>query len=260
MNHLEEFFSQHRGKRLDKYVHYLEVYDKYLHKYRNKKVTILEIGVNHGGSIDMWRSYFGEQCRYIGVDINPKCKEFESDGIEIYIGDQGDRDFLRSLADSVGHFDILIDDGGHSMVQQWTTFEVLYPRISVPGAYICEDTHTSYLPAFGGSRKSSNTFMNQILQKRILTEWHYEPVDKMDEFARTTESMHFFHSVVVIEKKFMSPVIGLTAGELELSAPPPQVTGERFLRNKPKLLGFIRNHPKLYQFMLRVRDKLRKRA
>ena len=258
MNKLEEFFSRHKGRRLDKYAHYLEVYDKYLHKYRSKKVTLLEIGVNHGGSIDMWRSYLGEQCRYIGVDINPKCKEFESDGIEIYIGDQSDRDFLNGLADSVGHFDILIDDGGHSMVQQWTTFEVLYPRISVPGIYICEDTHTSYFPAFGGDRKSPNTFMNRILQKaHTLNAWHYEPLDKMDDYVRTTESMHFYDSLVVIEKKVMSSATGLTAGELELPAPPAQVTGESFLRNRPKLMGFIRNHPKLYQFLLWIRNRLR---
>ena len=32
-------------------------------------------------------------------------------------GDQGNRDFLRELAQKIGPIDILLDDGGHQMHQ-----------------------------------------------------------------------------------------------------------------------------------------------
>ena len=256
---LAEIVSKHQGRRLDKWSHYLGIYEKYLSCYRGCAVTILEIGVNHGGSIDMWREYLGSRCQYIGVDINPECKNFETKNVQIFIGDQSDSKFLSRLADSVGNIDILIDDGGHSMIQQWTTFEVLYPRVAVPGIYICEDTHTSYFPEFGGGRNSPVSFMSRIQRKvDSLNAWHYESHNAVDDFVRTTESMHFYDSVVVIQKKLIESPTVIAKGDIELPAP-HQVRGEGFLRNSKRLIGFIRNRPSLYKFLLSVRQRLRNR-
>ena len=78
-------------------VTYFDIYEENFSKYRNKKITVLEIGVFRGGSLSMWQKYFGTQAKIIGIDINPKCKEFERENIKIYIGDQTNEDFLHSV-------------------------------------------------------------------------------------------------------------------------------------------------------------------
>ena len=152
----------------------------------------------------MWQDYFGPQATIVGVDVNPDCKQFSEPGIEIVIGDQGDRTFLRSLADRYPNFAILIDDGGHRMHQQIATFEELYPRLRSDGVYLCEDTHTSYNPNFGGGYQQPQSFIESV--KPLIDSLHaFIGNDHSqfiaNDFTRSTDSMHFYDSVVVIEKK-----------------------------------------------------------
>ena len=105
---------------------------------------VLEFGVSQGGSLEMWKEYFGPGVRLFGVDINPECRRFEEDGVRILIGDQGDRDFLRSIAKTLPPIDILIDDGGHMVEQQIATFEELFPRVQPPQRRqyeVCRSSH-----------------------------------------------------------------------------------------------------------------------
>jgi hypothetical protein len=152
----------------------------------------------------MWREYFGRQATIVGVDCAPECVQFSEPGIEIVIGDQGDRAFLHSLAERYSEFAILLDDGGHHMHQQIATFEELYPRLRPDGIYLCEDTHTSYLPQFGGGHHQPNTFVETVkpLIDR-LNAYHSRDLSQLapDAFTRTTDSIHFYDSVVVIEKR-----------------------------------------------------------
>ena len=37
-----------------------------------------------GGSLEMWRDYFGPKAHIYGVDINPDCKVYERDGIKVF--------------------------------------------------------------------------------------------------------------------------------------------------------------------------------
>lgn len=115
-------------------------------------MTILEIGVFKGGSLQMWKHYFdaaNHNVKVYGIDINPDCKALEEENIEIFIGSQEDREFLRSVKEQIGKVDILIDDGGHTMDQQIITFEELFDLVSEDGIYLCEDLHTSYMEAYG---------------------------------------------------------------------------------------------------------------
>ena len=59
--------------------------------------TLVEVGVLNGGSLFMWRKYFGENVRIIGIDLNPAAKHFDKYGFEIFIGDQADPKFWRSF-------------------------------------------------------------------------------------------------------------------------------------------------------------------
>ncbi|HEX7441211.1 MAG TPA: hypothetical protein VF319_14055, partial [Caldimonas sp.] len=107
MNDLEAYFRRNTGRRIHKWMHYFEIYDRHFARFRGQAPVLLEFGVSQGGSLQMWRDYFGPGTRLYGVDINPECKRFEEDGVRIFIGDQADRNFLRTLAATVPPIDIL---------------------------------------------------------------------------------------------------------------------------------------------------------
>lgn len=79
MNDLEKYFYENNDKLIDKWIHYFDIYEKYFSKYRNKEVVILEIGVFQGGSLQMWKEYFGPGAKIYGIDINPNCKKLEEE-------------------------------------------------------------------------------------------------------------------------------------------------------------------------------------
>lgn len=196
--------SNPEGRLIHKWRHYFDIYHRHLARFRGQPITIIEIGVFNGGSLQMWQEYFGRQATIVGVDCTPECAQFSGPGIEIVIGDQGDRAFLRSLAERYRKFAILLDDGGHQMHQQIATFEELYPRMRSDGVYLCEDTHTSYLPEYGGGYRRATTFMETVKPLVDRLNAYYSPDLSQfapDEFTRTTGSMHFYDSVLVIERQ-----------------------------------------------------------
>jgi hypothetical protein len=206
-NPLEKYFQNHQGRLIHKWLHYFEVYDRHFSRFRGKPVTILEFGVSHGGSLQMWKHYFGKKAQITGVDIDPRCKNMEEKNIKVYIGDQEDRDFLRRLAKQLGEVDIVIEDGGHTMLQQINTFEEIYPIVKQNGVFLTEDTHTSYWKSYGGGYKKPGTFMEYAKDLTDqLNSWHSENKEKfkVSDFTCSTKSMHFYDSIVVFEKGLVS--------------------------------------------------------
>lgn len=203
-NDLQRYFEQNSGRLLYKWKHYFEIYDHHFQRYRGKPVIILEIGVFHGGSLQLWKEYFGPQARIYGVDINPLCKQFEEENVSIIIGDQADREFLRLLKHEIPRPDILIDDGGHLMHQQIATFEELYSFVADNGIYLCEDLHTSYWPNWGGGLRKPDTFIEY--SKKLIDSLNGFHTDRPElsapgSISRSMHSLHFYDSMLVIEKQ-----------------------------------------------------------
>lgn len=203
MTDLETYFESNHGRLIHKWMHYFDVYDQHFSRYRGKEVVILEIGVFHGGSLQMWKHYFGGKARIYGVDINPRCKSLEEEQVTIITGSQSDREFLRKLKHELPPIDILIDDGGHTMQQQIVTFEELYGAVKPDGAYLCEDLHTSYRLHYGGGVRRRGTFI-EYSKKLIdrMNAWHSEEhALRVDDFTRSAGSLHFYDSIMVVEKQ-----------------------------------------------------------
>ena len=141
-NPLKAFFDGRRsGRGIDKWVHYFDIYHRHLAKFAGRDMSLLEIGVYSGGSLEMWRQYFGERCRILGVDLQDACKVYENEYTRIFIGDQADPAFWKSFVREVPAVDVLIDDGGHRVEQQVATLEAMLPHIRPGGVYLCEDIH-----------------------------------------------------------------------------------------------------------------------
>ncbi len=214
MIELEKIFMENEGRLIHKWTHYFEIYDRYFRDFKNRKPVILEIGVSHGGSLQMWKKYFGDEARIYGIDVNPECKKLEEKNIEIFIGSQSDRDFLREVRARIPKVDILIDDGGHTMEQQIVTFEELFDHVKSEGIYLCEDTHTSYWSRYGGGHKRRGTFIEYTknLVDQVNAFHSVEPSLEVDSFTRSAYSVHYYDSVVVFEKRSIERPADLQTG------------------------------------------------
>ena len=201
---LREYFENNQKRNMiDKWLHYFEVYERHFRPFVGKKIKVLEIGIWQGGSLKMWKEYFGEQAEIVGVDIEPRTMKFEEDRIKIHIGDQADRTFLQTLIEIEGEFDIVIDDGGHFMNQQITSFQELYGAVKDGGVYLCEDNHTSYWARYGAGYKKTNTFIEYTKNLvDALHAYHSETPDlEVNWFTENTTGIHYYDSIVVFDKK-----------------------------------------------------------
>jgi hypothetical protein len=209
-NPLAEYYFNNTRRLIHKWHHYFEIYHRHFAEFRGRSPVIVEIGVSHGGSLQMWHDYFGPGARIVGVDVDPRCRQFEDENTTILIGDQADRGFLADLRGRVPHIDILIDDGGHTMLQQIATFEELYPHIQPHGIYLCEDVHTSFWARWGGGYRREGTFLgySKALIDRLHA-WYSEDSIRLcvDSFTKSTFALHFYDSVLVIEKRPIEPPV-----------------------------------------------------
>jgi len=198
---LWDYFQNNNGKKITKWKHYFPIYEKHFRPLTEKPTKILEIGVLNGGSLEMWRKYFHSDSTIVGIDINPDCKQHEQEGIHVRIGDQSDTDFLQSLIDEFGEFDLVIDDGSHRVEHVNKTFEFLYPKITENGIYFIEDTHAAYWTSHGGSLKAPES-INNVAKRKIdeLNAYHVRGDLQPTEFTRITKCMTCYDSIIVFEK------------------------------------------------------------
>lgn len=192
------FLAGRDGLLLDKWVHYFEVYHRALEKYRGTSPRVLEIGVYRGGGLALWRSYFGPGAVVVGIDVDPAAVD-HGHGSPVVIGDQASPSFLEGVDRDHGPFDIVIDDGGHTMNQQITAVETLFPKLATGGTYIVEDTHTSYWEEY---RDRDETFVDWIRARIDSFHAHHDSDGDPDSpWATTLGPITIFDSISVLTKE-----------------------------------------------------------
>lgn len=191
-NPLRSYFDKNiTGRGIWKWRHYFDIYHEHFKKYIGQEVHILEIGVYSGGSLRMWKDYFGDKCHIYGLDIEEACKVYEEDNIKIIIGDQSDRDFWKQFKKDYPVIDIVIDDGSHYSEHQIITLEEMLPHIRSGGVYVCEDVHR-HLNRF-------NFYVNGLSLN--LHNFDGEPQEiRTTPFQSSIRSIHQYPFVTVINK------------------------------------------------------------
>ena len=190
---------------IDKWVHYFPIYERWFSPHRGKEIVFVEVGVQNGGSAQMWKHYFGKQAQIVGVDIDPNCKQLEEEQIAIEIGSQEDVDFWAAFKEKYPRVDILLDDGGHTINQQIMTFREMFPHLRDGGLYMCEDCLTSYVDNErwpGGGLKRKGTFIE--FMKDIIDEINLPYTSGALPPTYNTlnlSGLHFYDSVIVAEKR-----------------------------------------------------------
>ena len=199
---LGKTFFAHQGRTVHKWIHYLDIYERHFATYRNTPVKMLEIGVSKGGSLEMWREYFGAGARIFGIDINPECAACATPPNQVRIGSQDDPRFLRSVVNELGVPDIILDDGSHIAKHQSASFDVLFPLLREGGLYVIEDMHTSYWPVpFEGGYRHKGTAIERV--KDMIDDMHawYHNKSTSTPAKEWIGAIHVYDSMVVIEKR-----------------------------------------------------------
>lgn len=199
---LHRYFLNNGNKRLHKWIHYFDIYERHFDRFREKKPVMLEIGIMGGGSVAMWREYFGPGCQIIGLDINQQCKQHEDEQIDIFIGSQDDPKVIADIFEKYPHIDIVLDDGSHFSPHMIQTFQLVYNRMSPQGVYLVEDTHANYWPDWNGGLRKSDTFIE--FAKAKVDELHaVHTLNALPptELTASTDSIVFYDSIVVFEKR-----------------------------------------------------------
>lgn len=181
-----------------KHSNYFSVYDSLLEKYKNKQIVFVEVGVMNGGFLFMWKNYFGDQAKIIGVDLNPSAKKWEEYGFEIHIGSQSDDIFLTEFYSKVGDIDILLDDGGHTNKQQITTVEQSIAHIKDGGLIIVEDVHTIYMESFGNpSRFPFISYIKEYIDR--INNRSSEILNPKKKYSKNIFSISIYDSIVCLQ-------------------------------------------------------------
>jgi hypothetical protein len=205
-------FFQSQGRPVDKWHHYLEIYERYLSRYKGQSAFFLEIGVLHGGSLDMWRRYFGDQITIVGIDIDGRCASRVDAPNIVRIGSQADRQFLRDLVTEFGRPDVVLDDGSHIASHQRTSFDELFDAVKDDGIYIIEDLHTSYWAGWDGGYRRKGTAVDMI--KKMIDDVHVWYHKRPCTIAKgeSIGAIHVYDSTVVIEKRKRDRPVKLFGG------------------------------------------------
>lgn len=206
---LREIFNN-LDRHCGKFSHYFDVYERHFSKFVGKSPVVVEVGICRGGSAEMWQKYFGQGATIVGIDIDPNAfkPEHQTPGCVQVYGNQGDTLFWDEFLTKYPSIDVFVDDGSHHVAHQILTLQKVWPHISTGGVYLCEDTHTNYWPEYGGGLRNPRTFVEYAKQvsDTMNARW-YKGNDRhpdnllLAEYYQELASMHFYDSIVVLEKE-----------------------------------------------------------
>ena len=224
----------------NKWDSYFDVYERTFARFVGRGITFVEVGVDAGGSLLMWKAYF-QNARIIGVDVDPAARDLTRYGIEIFIGDQESEAFWDEFYKSVGPIDVLLDDGGHHNREQIVTVDHALRHVRNHGVVMVEDVHTSYMRQFLNPARHS--FINFAKHLVDSVNSRSPQVDGSGRHRDVVSALEFHESIVVIHVdrgRAATPTEvenqGLARSNRE-SGPPPALRARfRFARSIP-LLG-----------------------
>lgn len=201
------------GRPFVKWWHYFDAYEEQFSALAQRSregvldrpVRILEMGVWRGGSLDLWRQYFGPEAVIFGIDIDNVILSLGIDSAEVRVGSQTDEAFLRTVVEEMGGVDVVIDDGSHLSKDVIASLRILFPLLSDGGTYVIEDLHTSYWPSWGGGfrRKGSSIealkgLIDTLHQPYYARSGGHEGLGIGRDSLR---SVQFYDSVAVLKKR-----------------------------------------------------------
>ncbi len=199
---LTELCKKHPTDKCASHHNYVAIYEMLFSPLRHRDIRLLEIGVLDGHSMRLWEAYF-PTAQIFGLDIASKTKH-DSKRVKTLVADQGKReDLAKAVAATGGDFDIVLDDGGHTMAQQQISFSTLFPAIRSGALYIIEDIHSSFphlWPGFGVERDGANatyTMIDRFVRTGRVESEYLTAAENNYLSDNISHCMYFFRSTKV---------------------------------------------------------------
>ena len=216
---LKSYFKNNQGKVSDKWSYYLDQYERLFKPLRDKDISLLEIGIQNGGSLEIWSKYFPKAKIFVGCDIDERCSKlfYEDQRVNLIIGDANQKIIQDDVIKKGSPFDIVIDDGSHQSRDIIKSFMNYFPHVADSGIYIVEDLHCSYWEEFEGGLYASYSSISFFKHLTDLLNYEHWGIDKsykdfLDEFSvkfnlniekealKKIESIEFLNSMCIIRK------------------------------------------------------------
>jgi hypothetical protein len=219
MASLPDLYAAHRGKVSDKWDLYIDIYDRVLSPWRDRPIDFVEVGVQNGGSLEIWAKFFPNALSLTGCDVDPRCAAlaFDDPRIGVVVGAVNTKEAAKGLLERAPFFDVFIDDGSHVSRDIVMTFRNYFPRVKPGGLFLIEDLHCAYMPGWGGGIDEPASAMGFL--KLLVDGLHHQYWKQDADFARLASaylppeakpdiglasdiaSIAFYDSVCVIEKR-----------------------------------------------------------
>ncbi|MDR6604495.1 hypothetical protein J2732_005530 [Achromobacter deleyi] len=293
---LRHLYDVHTGKVSDKWEIYLEEYGRILDPYREKSVRLLEIGIQNGGSLEIWPKYFPNASKLVGCDINPDCAalRYVDPNTRVIVGDANAIETYATIINESATFDIIIDDGSHSSGDIIKSFCLYFPVLAQGGTFIAEDLHCSYWKDFEGGLfdpYSSISFFKLLIDILNFEHWGVDTPDRLGLLngilshhgctiqpgsLSEIRSIEFINSICVIRKQpEASNALGqrIVAGDEELVIQghgslhqtrysrqdvPPQANNPWSTRSAPPAESVLRTEQSLHAAEVALLDRDKK--
>jgi hypothetical protein len=171
---IKQLYEEHKGKVSDQWSLYLDEWDRLFDPYRDKQIRLLEIGIQNGGSLEIWGKYLAKAEKIVGCDLDKKCEQLRYDDprISVVVGDANSDDCQARVLQQSAAFDIVVDDGSHQSSDIVRSFARYFPHLNDGGIYVAEDLHCSYWQYFEGGL--CNPHSSVAFFKRLADVVNYE--------------------------------------------------------------------------------------
>lgn len=136
-----DYINQYKTDKESRHSYCSSYYDQIFFDLKDKKLTILEIGIKNGSSLVLWNEYFKNSIIY-GIDISnligsrldnyPRIKTIIQNG------------YRDEITSNLPLFDIIIDDGPHTVESQKKFINNYFKKLNKNGKLIIEDIFGSY--------------------------------------------------------------------------------------------------------------------
>lgn len=187
---------------------YTKVYPTYFEKFRDKPLSLIELGTFKGASCNMWEEYFTHpDAKLVGYDhLEERVTKYLPKGPR-WTGVQGDQWDVEKLCDiaTYGPWDIVIDDCVHGALPQQYTFEAFWPHIKSGGVHVIEDINfSSYNPRWYVSRVQEGPmtilpYLNTLLDELLIADSKGKGFS--GKYFTDIAFIHFYKHVAIIGKK-----------------------------------------------------------
>ena len=208
---LAQLFTAHRGKLTDKWAQYLGMYEAELKSLVDEgaPVILLEVGVQNGGSLELWSKYLPPNSTVFGIDIAQEVGKLQFDSqTRVFVADATDSKNLESILNG-SRPTIIIDDGSHQATDVLATIKILFPILAPGGKYIIEDVHASYWSSHGGGFRNPDATVEKC--KNWIDGLNFDYFAEGDcsaderahlaEINRSVSRIGFYDAAIVLDKQ-----------------------------------------------------------